>query len=137
MPWEHTGFSKAERQRFPGLVKSKEGARPKDDDAGRQGWEHVVEDVTVDADEQMLEKLDNGSQVRDASTDPQRCCASAASAAKVLSAARESGKQKCAEFVCEVGTVSPCDSSARETLPTRVLCHSCLGMRFLDALRAG
>jgi hypothetical protein len=104
----------------PCLVKSKERGRLNVGAAERVGSEHVVEDVTVDAEEQMLEKLDNGSRIRDAS---QRCCASAASALNVLSETRESGKQKFAEFVCEEGTVSFCDSSEGESIPRLEICH--------------
>ncbi len=96
------------------LAKSKEGARPKDDAADRLGNEQVEDDVTVDADEQMLAKLDHGSRIWDA--DPKRFCASAASAANVTGA-RESEKEQCAEFEYEEGTVSFCDSSAGEKFP--------------------
>mmetsp|Transcript_60527 Transcript_60527/g.126668 ORF Transcript_60527/g.126668 Transcript_60527/m.126668 type:complete len:112 (-) Transcript_60527:93-428(-) len=103
---------------IPCLEKSKEGARPKDDADERAGWVHTVEDVTVDADEQMLEKLDNGSRT---CKDIQRRCASTANETNVLSnagesGASESGKQKCSELECE--EVSFCDSSESASLPT-------------------
>ena len=80
-----------------------------------------MDDVTVDADEQMLVKLDHVSRLRDA--DPNRLCASTASTAKVFSEAMESVKDKCAEFECEEGTVSFCDSSAGKRNPALCLCQ--------------
>ena len=81
-----------------------------------------MDDVTVDADEQMLAQLDHASRLRDA--DPKRFCASAASTANVLSEAMDSVNERCAEFVCEEGRVSFCDSSAGEKFPAYCRCHA-------------
>ena len=79
-----------------------------------------MDDVTVDADEQMLPKLDHALRLRDAGS--KRIRASEESAAYVLSEAMESVKDKCAEFECDEGTVSFCDSSAGEQFPSWSLC---------------
>ncbi len=111
-------------------VKSKEGVQPKDGAAESVGRVHAVEAVTVDADEQMLEKLYSGSRVRDAENP--NCLASAAKAANVLSdvsAAKESGRQRCSELEFEEGTVSFWDSSDSARPPISCLCHG--AVRFL------